>query len=174
MSNNCFYCKKETSNKKYCSRSCAASDLNVKFPKKVTSKKCTICGEPCESYKHSRCEKHQSEYNETRYDYIKELTLEDYWKKKSLTNLHSSSKNAHIRGLCRSAFKHLTKIPCHNCNYDKHVELCHIKGVSKFPSSARIKEVNSPQNIIQLCRNCHWEFDNGLLDLGFPEQPKSQ
>ncbi len=26
-------------------------------------------------------------------------------------------------------------------------------------------EVNSKDNIIQLCPNCHWEFDKGLLSL---------
>jgi 5-methylcytosine-specific restriction endonuclease McrA len=99
----------------------------------------------------------------TRFDYIKELTLKDYWNKKSLSNLHASSKNAHIRALARSNFKDLVKKPCANCGYDKHVELCHIKPIKEFNADSKIKDVNSYENLIQLCPNCHWEFDNGLL-----------
>ena len=101
----------------------------------------------------------------TRFDYIKELTLEEYWNKKSLSNLHSSSKSVHIRALARNNFKDLTKKPCANCGYDKHVELCHIKPISSYPETAKISEVNSEKNLIQLCPNCHWELDNGYIVL---------
>ncbi len=172
MINNCSNCNKETPNPKYCSKSCSAIHTNKLFPKRVTIKKCVVCNEKVLSYRHSRCFIHQKEYLETRYDYIKELTLEHYWNKKSLINLHPSSKNAQIRLLARSHFKYLTKLPCYNCGYNKHVELCHIKPISKFLPTDKIKDVNSLSNLIQLCRNCHWEFDNKLLILVFPEQLK--
>ena len=50
---------------------------------------------------------------------------------------------------------------CYNCGYDKHVETCHIKNISKFPLDTKISIVNHPDNLILLCPNCHWEFDNG-------------
>lgn len=43
------------------------------------------------------------------------------------------------------------------------VEICHINGVAGFPDTATIDEINSPSNLIALCPNCHWEFDNGLI-----------
>lgn len=173
MFNNCLYCQQETCNPKYCSKSCSAKHTNTIYPKRKTKKKCIVCGQTVKSYRHTRCDAHQKEYLETQYDYIQELTLEFYWNKKSLVHLHSSSKNAHIRLLARSHFKDLSKKPCANCGYDKHVELCHIKAIKDFSPNSKIKEVNSYTNLIQLCPNCHWEFDNQLLTLAFPDQLES-
>lgn len=170
---NCPTCGNETTNPKFCSRSCSAIFTNKEFPKRKTKKLCITCNQPVSSYRNSRCKIHQKEYIETRYDYIQELTLEDYWSKKSLSNLHSSSKNAHIRLLARSHFKDLKNKPCSNCGYDKHVELCHIKPIKEFKSDSKIKDINSYSNLIQLCPNCHWEFDNGFLNL-FPVLDSNQ
>lgn len=152
----------EKTKNNFCTRSCAAK-FNNQTPKRKIQKKCIVCNEIVQSHKHTRCPEHQKEYLATRFDYIKELTLQDYWSKKSLENLHVSSKNAHIRGLGRTQFKELLLQPCANCGYDKHVELCHIKPVKDFLPTDKIKDVNSPDNVIQLCPNCHWEFDNNLL-----------
>ena len=71
-----------------------------------------------------------------------------------------SSRNSHIRGLARIQHKDLLKQPCAYCGYTRHVELCHIKAVSSFSEESLVSEVNSVDNVIQLCRNCHWEFDH--------------
>jgi hypothetical protein len=161
----CLLCKKETTNPKFCCKSCAATYTNKIYPKRKTKKTCIICGNQVKSYRHSRCEIHHKEYLETKFDYLKTLPLKVFWEKKSLENLHSSSKNSHIRVLGRSHFKHLLKKPCHNCGYNKHVELCHIKPISQFNENSTLSEVNCEDNLIQLCPNCHWEFDNGLLNI---------
>lgn len=170
--NKCKFCNKETTNPSYCSKSCSAKHTNVLYPKKKTKKKCIVCGESVKSYKHSRCESHQKEYLNNRFEVLKDLTLESYWKKDSLKNLHTSSKNAHIRAQARNNFKDLLSKPCYFCGYDKHVELCHIKPISQFKPTDKIRDVNSYKNLIQLCPNCHWEFDNGHLFLDFPDQAK--
>lgn len=54
---------------------------------------------------------------------------------------------------------------CIICGYDKHVEIAHIKAVSEFEDNALISEINHPDNLIGLCPNHHWEYDNGLLKL---------
>ena len=161
----CLICKKETKNPKYCSRSCAAIHTNKLYPKRKTKKICNVCGEPVMSYRHNFCEIHQKEYLENRFEYLKELPLKEFWNTKYLKDLHKSSKNSHIRVLARSHFKHLRQKPCYNCGYDKHVELCHIKPISSFGEDAKLSEVNCENNLIQLCPNCHWEFDNGLLNI---------
>ena len=52
---------------------------------------------------------------------------------------------------------------CAVCGYDKHVEIAHIKAVSEFDDSALLTEINNSDNLIALCPNHHWEFDNGIL-----------
>lgn len=53
---------------------------------------------------------------------------------------------------------------CFLCGYEKHIETCHIKPVSDFDDLAFISEINTIHNLIALCPNCHWEFDNNALD----------
>ena len=49
--------------------------------------------------------------------------------------------------------------------YDKHYEVCHIKAVSDFSEDTPITVINHIDNLVALCPNHHWEFDNGLLDI---------
>ncbi len=170
--NLCFYCGVETNNKKFCSRSCAAKESN-KIPKRKLQTKCSKCENIVRNYKSLLCEQHYQLKLSNQRNQIESLSLEDYFNRESIQRLHPSSKYSHIRGLARSWFKDLTKLPCANCGYNKHVELCHIKPISSFDSCSKVKDVNSKTNIIQLCPNCHWEFDNGLLALEFPEQSES-
>lgn len=52
---------------------------------------------------------------------------------------------------------------CMMCGYNLHYEVCHIKPVSDFEETTTVKEINDLDNLIAFCRNCHWEYDNGLL-----------
>lgn len=54
---------------------------------------------------------------------------------------------------------------CKICDYSNHVEICHIKSVSSFSDSTLISEINSVDNLLILCPNHHWEFDNGLITI---------
>ncbi len=54
---------------------------------------------------------------------------------------------------------------CQVCGYSNHVEICHIKAVSAFPEDAKLSQINDPINLVYLCPNHHWEFDNGILNL---------
>lgn len=53
--------------------------------------------------------------------------------------------------------------PCKNCGYEHHTEICHKKAVADFDKESTIGEINHIDNLICLCPNCHWEFDNGKL-----------
>lgn len=64
----------------------------------------------------------------------------------------------YIRSLVKTTF---TK--CQICGYDKHVEVAHKRAVSSFTDNSTAKEINDPSNLVGLCPNHHWEFDNGLL-----------
>ena len=155
----CVNCGNETTNPKFCSRSCAAQYNNKMFPKRKTDKKCIVCGEPVLSYRHNRCELHWNEYKESRW---KNRTIGEYRNRPSVVGKHPSWLHAHVRQFARSWLKHMTDLPCAHCGYDKHVELAHIKDVVSFSDDTLLSEVNSEDNVIQLCPNCHWEFDNLL------------
>jgi len=83
----------------------------------------------------------------------------------SIIGKHPSWKSSYVRAHNNSINKDLKKLPCQKCGYSKHIELCHIKAVSSFGEEAYINDINSPDNILVLCRNCHWEFDHKLLAL---------
>lgn len=63
-----------------------------------------------------------------------------------------------IRSRARNVIK--DRKCCEKCGYDKHVEACHIKPISSFTKNTLIDIINSPDNLLALCPNCHWEFDN--------------
>ena len=83
--------------------------------------------------------------------------------------LFSSRKNwqsarSSIRKLADAEFKKSNKSQeCVICGYNKHIEIAHIKAVSEFSDDTLIYEINDINNLVALCPNHHWEFDNGLL-----------
>lgn len=71
----------------------------------------------------------------------------------------------YIRKMCRTWLSFLKEEPCKNCGYEKHIELCHIKAIVDFKDDSLLGDINSEYNVVPLCPNCHWEFDNGLLKM---------
>ena len=83
-----------------------------------------------------------------------------------MTSKRKYQVNSRIRELARNLYSKSDKPKqCMKCGYDKHYEVCHIKGISTFSDDTPISEINNLDNLIALCPNCHWELDNGLLDL---------
>ncbi|WP_288980209.1 HNH endonuclease [uncultured Flavobacterium sp.] len=162
---NCIYCNKETTNPKFCSRSCAAKYTNVASPKRKITRICSFenCTNLVANHKTRLCKEHFGQKNTT--EKLKTTTIGAFREIRKAKGEHPSWIHANIRNLNRSWNRDLITKPCANCGYDKHVELCHIKAVSLFDDTALIGEVNHPSNIIQLCPNCHWELDNNILDL---------
>lgn len=72
-------------------------------------------------------------------------------------------------GIVKSAnliFNYFNPEPkCVKCGYSIHVDVAHVKSVSSFDNSVTIREINSIDNLIGLCPNHHWEYDNGFLKL---------
>lgn len=76
------------------------------------------------------------------------------------------SYRSSIRIWAERIYKNSNKpMKCAICGYDKHVEIAHIKPVSDFADSCTIAEINSINNLIALCPNHHWEYDNKILKL---------
>lgn len=161
----CLNCNTETNNPKFCSRSCSASYTNKIKPRRQTTRICARpeCNNTVKNHLTSLCKEHKKEYDSGRT--YKNKTLGDYTSKLSVKGKHPSWVFANVRQFCRSWNKELTLKPCANCGYDKHVELCHIKPLNSFTPDTTLEIINAPENVIQLCRNCHWEFDNGILHI---------
>lgn len=150
---NCACCGKQTKNPKFCSKSCSAKVTNKEYiRRKMKDRFCKKCG----------C--HLS------YDKIRtvcdaclvplDMTIEEAVYDKH----HKSSAFALIRTRARALAKARQQV-CINCGYDKHVEVCHIKPISSYPLDTLVSVVNSEDNLILLCPNCHWEYDKGSLTL---------
>jgi len=154
---NCNHCGNKTNNPKFCSKSCAAIYNNKLFPKRATTRLCTKCDNTVKSCRHSLCNDHWIEYQQK---FSKEKTIGDYRNKLSVRGKHPSWLHSHIRLFAKSWNKDLLKLPCAHCGYSKHVELCHIKAISLFSDDTILEIVNNKDNLIQLCPNCHWEYDN--------------
>lgn len=52
---------------------------------------------------------------------------------------------------------------CKICGYDTHIEVAHIKAVSEFDDNDTVAQMTDPDNLVALCPNHHWEFDNGII-----------
>jgi hypothetical protein len=167
--NNCLNCGTHTTNPKFCSRSCAATYTNKQKPKRSRTRKCSNCEDIVAHHKTTLCEQHLKEYKSSSH--YKNLTIGEYRNKSSIDGRHPSWRHAHIRSFARSWLKDLIKQECESCGYDKHTELAHIKAIADFDDSALLGEVNNINNIIVLCPNCHWEFDNLPRD-NFPKLSK--
>ena len=157
----CPECGKETNNPKFCSRSCAATHTNKISPKRKLQRKCTRCNEHVVRNKRSTlctsCFETKKEVS------IIGKTLGEYRNRESMKGKHQSWLHNSIRAMNNHHNRKLKELSCQFCGYSNHVELCHIQPVSRFPDETLVTEVNNPGNILVLCPNHHWEFDNGIL-----------
>ena len=149
----CIACQLETTNPKYCSRACAARTNNTVAPKRKPEGICRNCNisiskgrtycKPCWSL----------------ISFSSKRTVGEY-----MQPVNNSTKYAAIRSKARYITRDFPRI-CVSCGYSKHVQVCHIKPVSSFGLEDNIELVNALNNLILLCPNCHWELDNGLLNV---------
>lgn len=126
--------------KKFCNRTCAAIFNNSKFPKRIKKEK-------------SRKEKIDIVGIRTKGEM---LSLRKTWQG------YRSAIAKHARKIFKESDKDKK---CFTCGYDKHYDVAHIKPVSDFSENVLILKINDINNLIALCPNCHWEYDNGLIEL---------
>jgi hypothetical protein len=162
---NCKMCNKETKNILFCSRKCSNSFQALhKPPRKGTGKGTPICKE-CKknqvpSYGHKLC----TNCTSVRFIFSSDPTvreLREYYK----DSKHSTGMQSYIRSNARSTYSQKVLPYCVNCDYTYHAEVCHIKPIHDFTDDSRLSEINSEANLVYLCPNCHWEFDNGLISI---------
>lgn len=144
--------------KKFCNQSCAAT-YNNKNRKSKDVYKCTKCGEVIGVGKRFQKRLFCDSCNPNNTD----------WSKVTLSDVRAKRKYqpySRIRGLAKKDYDKSSKPKhCMNCGYKKHYEICHIKAISDFDENTPISTINDLKNLMALCPNCHWEYDNHLLKL---------
>jgi rRNA maturation protein Nop10 len=150
----CQNCGSQTDNPRFCSRSCAAQYNNRLHPKRQKRRYyCAGCGTEV-AYKRKYC---KNCYPFGLKDYLG-VTIAEIQSKAPF------QANARIRQLARRVYRDSDKPKqCSVCGYSKHFEICHIKAIKDWPTDTPIAVINSLNNLVALCPNCHWEFDHGLL-----------
>lgn len=159
----CIQCSKDTNNPKFCGRSCAASYNNRAVPKRkwIPNTHCTRCGVLVERQERRLCDACSSLRLSSEGGFVDFRTAT---KKDFLTK--DTQKYRRIREHARSVALENHKLDaCMVCGYSTHVECCHVRDIRDYPLDALISEINSPDNLVGLCPNHHWEFDKGLLFL---------
>lgn len=147
-----YFCSKQKRSK-YCSRSCAATQNGRKFPHRKKTKKCFLCVALIFSNR-----KYCKQCYERTFLISNKRTIQDLKAKRK----HQT--NSQIREQARQKYRASDKPKhCIICGYSLHYEVCHIKAIKDYPLSTIISEVNNLNNLIALCPNHHWEFDNGKL-----------
>lgn len=147
----CSYCAKPTKNPKFCSKTCAAKVNNKLNPKRIREGRCKTCKTPIVSGR-TYCVGCRPDPRMSLDRPIGEMFYE----------ANRAGRFARIREHAKKSIKHRQQ-SCQNCNWDIHVECCHIKSISSFSPETPIGIVNHPDNLILLCPNCHYCFDKGLL-----------
>lgn len=157
----CLECGKSTDNPKFCSRSCSATHSNIKSPRRQVEGECKSCSEPVSSSR-TYCPSCWSEQTTSGYDWSA-VTKGDM---KGSGNANYNGRWPYVRRLSRKAYiSSEQSMSCKVCGYDYHVDICHIRDCQDFPDTAFISEINDLSNLVALCKNHHYEFDNG--DLSF-------
>jgi hypothetical protein len=156
----CNNCSKlfETTDKrrKYCSRSCAAIVNNSHHPKNPRRGKCKDC-EKSIFAKRVRCiDCHKLWKGNQDFE---DKTLDEM---KNLGKIPSNIYGA-IRWRARKTAKKLGWKSCCKCGYGKHIEIAHKKAICDFEGNTLVSIINAESNLMPLCPNCHWEYDNLLV-----------
>lgn len=161
----CANCQEETLNPKFCSRSCAVTFNNKLNPKRELKKRnCSECGADIKRahWRDNRVLCKDCTYQSQN---VRSMTIKEYAEHHGYLDKHRSWLYCKIRDIGRYWNRHLRGKACQNCGYAKHTNLCHIKPFASFSVNATIGEIHAESNLMVLCPNCHWEFDNGLLKL---------
>ena len=154
----CLNCNQNTENEKFCSKSCSVTYYNKLSPKvKKKVRLCKVCSKPTDRYRTVKCSDCHRSPNA-------DITLSKVITK----NKGTSRAYNFVRQRARQIAKGLGWNKCCRCDYDKHIEIAHIKPISSFSKDALLSEINKPSNLLPMCPNCHWEFDNlKVVEEGF-------
>jgi len=142
---------------KFCSRSCSTSYNNRHYKRPQSTRReylCKICKKRID-HRGTLCNEHNPAIVDWGSICIKDLI-----------KVRKYQAHSRIRDLARRIYRKSDKRQeCCKCGYSLRVDICHIKAISSFNLKTKISVINSIDNLIALCPNHHWEFDNNILEL---------
>lgn len=158
--------KRRKTDNSYCSRKCLQQEIKVKNKEKI-ERTCKYCNtilkigyktniKICSTCKESNRKKARVESKLSRITKKELFEKRKNWQSARSSIVHNAKVIYELSGKIKE---------CIICGYDKHYQVCHIKAVKDFPNDAYISEINSVNNLVALCSNHHWEYDNGLISL---------
>lgn len=159
----CLNCGESTTNPKFCSQSCAATYTNKEQPKRKRVRHFCECGKEIHRTDSPNGNSHYRSLCEECYEkkYHNGNVPKSYYREVSPTAYFTYIRS-HARNIIKSSN---VEQKCVVCGYTNHVEVCHKKGIAEFSDDTLVSEINSIDNLVMLCPNHHWEFDNGLIVL---------
>jgi HNH endonuclease len=182
--NRCLHCQQvigvpdgikvsEVRKKKFCRQSCAASYNNQRRtrrsrPRQLKKSLCRDCGCLIPSRRGLRklCDRCLLLFRLPGGVAFPDRTKGDLFAQRS----HWQSARCSIREHASQVYRQSgLPLQCFACGYNLHVEIAYRRPVSDFPSTATMREINALSNLVALCRNHHWELDQGLLVLNHAE-----
>lgn len=166
--------------KQFCDSTCAASLNNQTSPKRKptrpSSGECQTCGTTVQFKKRPKCGFYYRRFCEPclrvhRADVRGAGPTSNRTKGELFTSRgkYQSARSSIRRHAYNTFVTSGQPLECCICKYDKHVDVCHVVPVSSFSSESLISEINAISNLVAMCPNHHWEYDNGLLVL--PTRP---
>lgn len=154
---NCEYCGSIVTRKvwgsdkaRFCSLPCASRSRGDGHHNWNTCARCK--GSKSQSRRDSLCRYCRAQEKSQQ---ISSTTVGELRRRYSVHAFHSKVRNYARYGR--------EKAPCAECGYDFHTAVCHVIPVAAFPDTATLGEINSEDNLVNLCPNHHWEFDHGAL-----------
>ena len=144
---------------------CCGEIITVKEKQKVSEVKRKIfCNKTCSvrhnnKFRQNKNDKVKKEYTE-KYSYLNGVTKKKFFEIKGIYYKFRAEIRKHAQWIYK---KNNGEQNCKICGYNKHIQVCHIKSVSSFDDDSLITEINSFENLVGLCPNHHWEYDNGFL-----------
>jgi predicted restriction endonuclease len=135
----------EVRKKTYCDRSCSATYNNKVRERNLKDKKNKVVKE-----------------KKPTFGYLEGVTKKEFFDLKGVYYKFRAVIRRHAHYIYH---QNNGEKKCKVCGYENHVEVCHIKSVSSFGNNDLITDINSFNNLIGLCPNHHWEFDNGIINI---------
>lgn len=163
--NNCLYCLKEfigDYRKRFCNHKCAGLYNSNKIENRFSI---------CKKCNNSFSLKRKASGGFLIKKICDDCSLESSFANQTKGSLYDRRKN--WQSANSGLRKHARKVyaesgqpqVCKVCGYDKHIEISHIKSVKDFLDDVKVLEINAIDNLVGLCPNHHWEFDNEMICL---------
>lgn len=136
----------------YCSHTCSASFNNTKRKSRRREYFCVVCN--------TEVEKRRKWCKECSPLGKENMSISSLFYIKK-----AAGKYSKIRQKARSKYLASKPHECIVCGYTLHIEVAHIKPISSFPEDTLVSVVNHFDNLAGLCKRCHWEYDNGHVEI---------